>query len=87
MTEGSTNKAKVLAEAARRGLTSFMNDTKWRELQRAALEELPFFPPAYQRKDILHTLPEPARLDADVWIFGDSEGRHLAVLLDRMAQN
>src|ERR1043166_3957368 len=64
------HKAKVREEVARRGLTSFMNDTKWRELQRAALEELPFAPP-YQRKDVLLTSAEPGTFDTDVSHLGD----------------
>lgn len=35
-----------------RGLTSFMNNTKWRELRTAMLEEMPFEPP-YEYKTLL----------------------------------
>ncbi len=44
-------KRAVLAEVERRVLTSFMNDTRWREL-REAVETLPF-PPVFQRQDVL----------------------------------
>lgn len=44
-------KRAVVAEVERRVLTSFMNDTRWREL-RDAVATLPFAP-AFQRQDVL----------------------------------
>jgi hypothetical protein len=42
-------RAKLIAIVTARGLTSYMNDTKWRELCAAVHEELPF-PPAFEQK-------------------------------------
>lgn len=65
---------RILREVAARGLTSYMNRTKWLELQAAVRSELPFRPP-YQRKDLFHDKPEPATFEEDVWYVGDwSEG-------------
>ena len=44
-------KAAVLTEVERRVLTSYMNDTRWREL-REAVETLSF-PPVFQRQDVV----------------------------------
>lgn len=41
-----------------RGLTSHMNDTKWRELCVAVFEEMPFVPP-YEEKYVLKNEPQP----------------------------
>ncbi len=71
MYDEQKHKREVRAEAAKRGLASCMNDTKWRELL-AEIGKLPF-PPPYQRKDVLHSEPEPARFDADVSYHGDWE--------------
>lgn len=70
MTDIDRRRQRIRREVMERGLTSFMNDTKWRALQRVMLEELPF-PPPYQRKDVLQAAPDPAVFDADVWYFGD----------------
>jgi hypothetical protein len=70
MTPDEKHKAAVRAEVERRGLTSVMNDTKWRELRQAVRAELPFRPP-YQRKDVLEGAPAPATFDADVDYHGD----------------
>ena len=69
MYDEEKHKAEVRAELTRRGLGSFMNDTKWQELV-AEIKKLPF-PPPYQRKDVLFAKPEPSRFDADVWYHGD----------------
>jgi len=70
MSDIEKHKERVGIEVAKRGLVSFMNDTKWLELQRAAVDELPFAPP-FQRKDVLQPVLEPARFDTDVWWHGD----------------
>lgn len=45
-------KAKVLAEVERRGLASFMNQTRWEKLCEAVYAELPF-PPAFDLQTVL----------------------------------
>lgn len=45
--------SKVRQEVERRELVSLMNNTRWRQFQKAMEEELPF-PPLYIRKDILN---------------------------------
>jgi hypothetical protein len=60
---------KVKAALSARGLGSYMNDTKWRELF-AEIDNLPF-PPPYQRKDILSDDPDPKIFDEDVRYHGD----------------
>lgn len=52
------DRRRVREAAARRGLASFMNDTKWRELRRAVLDELPF-PPMFQLQGMLGARVEP----------------------------
>lgn len=52
-----------------RGLTSFMNDTKWRELC-VAVRALPF-PPAYQVKLVDAEEPNPPALEPVSSYFGD----------------
>ena len=47
---GKYNNKKTLQQSVneilqRRGLTSYMNNTKWREFQNAMIEEMPFSPP------------------------------------------
>jgi hypothetical protein len=69
MYDPNKHKLKVRAAAAERGLGSYMNDTKWRELL-IEIGKLPF-PPPYQRKDILHAEAEPCTFDADLWCWGD----------------
>src|SRR6266542_2970597 len=64
------SKKQIDAEVARRGLVSIMNDTKWRELQKAVRAELAFAPP-YQLKVILNPHPEPGQFDTDVDHLGD----------------
>lgn len=65
------HKNEVKLALAKKGLGSYMNDTKWRELL-AEIDKLPF-PPPYQRKDILRSEPEPTHFDSDVWYLGDWE--------------
>ncbi|TCV65934.1 MULTISPECIES: DUF6678 family protein [Neorhizobium] len=48
----SNETAKVRRAIAERGLSSHMNDTKWRALCTAVAEEFPF-PPPYQVKCVL----------------------------------
>ncbi|HXJ57354.1 MAG TPA: DUF6678 family protein [Verrucomicrobiae bacterium] len=64
------SKQQIDTEVAMRGLVSIMNDTKWRELQKAVRAELPFAPP-YQLKVVLNPHPEPEQFDADVHYLGD----------------
>lgn len=60
---------EVQEEIKRRGLTSYMNNTKWMELQAAIENELPFSPP-YVRKDLAG--PEPRHeFREDVGSWGD----------------
>jgi uncharacterized protein DUF6678 len=64
------SKHQVNVEAAKRGLVSVMNDTKWRELQKAVRTELPFAPP-YQLKVVLNPQPHPEHFEAEVDYLGD----------------
>lgn len=64
------SKHQVNVEVARRGLVSVMNDTKWRELQKAVRTELPFAPP-YQLKVVLNPHPHPEHFETDVDYLGD----------------
>ncbi len=60
----------VREEIARRGLTSWMNDTKWREFRKAMETEMPF-PPPYLYKTLFEEeagLPDFSR---DVRYLGD----------------
>lgn len=75
MYDKAHHKHKVKAELTKRGLGSFMNDTKWQELL-VEIHKLPFSPP-YQRKDVLHLEPEPSSFDSEVSYLGDwKEGIH-----------
>ncbi|MFN3500997.1 MAG: DUF6678 family protein [Allorhizobium sp.] len=70
---GSTERSetlKVRRVIAERGLTSHMNDTKWRELCRAVNDELPFAPP-YQVKYLLSETPHPDELEVAPSYHGD----------------
>jgi hypothetical protein len=71
MYDEDRHKRDVQAELARRGIGSLMNDTKWKEIL-VEINKLPF-PPPYQRKDVLHSLPEPSDFDYDVSYLGDWE--------------
>lgn len=53
-------KKRIRNVLAERGLASYMNDTKWRELCRG-IGKLPF-PPAYQIKRVDADAPEPLEL-------------------------
>jgi hypothetical protein len=60
-------KAAVLAEVERRGLASFMNDTRWRALVEAVHAELPF-PPPFQLQPVLGEREPPWNVEAvDYW--------------------
>jgi hypothetical protein len=63
------SKQQTIKEAARRGLVSVMNDTKWRELQNAVRGDLPFAPP-YQLKVLFNPDAEPGHFDTDVDYLG-----------------
>ncbi len=65
-----SQKEKVRDEISRRGLTSVLNGTKWRELTKAIKSELPFRPP-YQMKSILSSTLHPSSFEKDVWYHGD----------------
>lgn len=65
-----TFKEKVMNAVSERQLTSVMNNTKWKVLQSAVLNILPF-PPPYQAKYILEDSPSPNEFDNDVWYLGD----------------
>lgn len=70
---GSTDRkerSRVRRAIAERGLSSHMNDTKWRELCKAVTEDLPF-PPAYQVKRVLAELPDPAAFESSPSYYGD----------------
>jgi hypothetical protein len=60
---------KIGAILMERGLTSHMNDTKWRELC-AAIAELPF-PPVYQVKTLDEAEPYPDTLEPSSSYGGD----------------
>ena len=64
------HKNAVRDAVAERGLASFMNDTKWKELALAVSKELPF-PPPYQRKDVLESTAYPPEFNDDVSYRGD----------------
>lgn len=44
-----SRKERVLELIEKRGLVSFMNTTKWKELKRAVIEEMPFQPKYYMK--------------------------------------
>ncbi len=68
------DKSKVRKVVNEKQLFSVMNNTKWRELQNAVVEWLPF-PPPYQIKNVLGNEPYPKEFEEDVWYWGDwSEG-------------
>lgn len=53
-----------------RGLTSQMNDHKWRALCSAVVEQLPF-PPPYQEKHVTSDVPHPEVLESAPGYHGD----------------
>ncbi|WP_439626666.1 DUF6678 family protein [Shinella sp.] len=61
---------KVRRAIKERGLSSHMNDTKWRALCTAIAEELPF-PPPYQIKLVLSDVADPQVFEAAPWYNGD----------------
>lgn len=70
---GSTERSetlKVRRVIAERGLTTYMNDTKWRALCRAVNDELPFAPP-YQVKLLLSETPHPVEFEVSPSYYGD----------------
>ncbi|GKV54477.1 hypothetical protein NCCP2222_04240 [Sporosarcina sp. NCCP-2222] len=64
------HKMRVMEAVADRNLASVMNDTKWRELQDAVLNEL-LFPPPYQIKYVMEDQLYPEEFESDVWYWGD----------------
>lgn len=65
-----TYKKKVIAALAERNLVPILNDTKWRELQEAVMNNLLFTPP-YQAKYLLENVVHPEEFEDDVWYLGD----------------
>ncbi len=66
----SDETSKVRRAIAERGMTSHMNNTKWRTLCLAITEELPF-PPPYQVKYVLKERPNPEEIETSPWYHGD----------------
>ncbi|WP_144511009.1 DUF6678 family protein [Bacillus sp. FJAT-22090] len=64
------NKLRVIKTVAEKNLVSIMNDTKWRELQDAVINNL-LFPPPYQAKYLLEDILHPEEFESDVWYWGD----------------
>lgn len=64
--------AEVRRAIEKRGLTSHMNDTKWRALCTAIADKLPF-PPCYQAKLVLEETPGP-EIEAAPYGWGDWAG-------------
>jgi hypothetical protein len=62
--------AKVRRVMIQRGLSSHVDDNKWRELCTAVAEELPF-PPPYQVKLVASELGEPEELESAPSYYGD----------------
>lgn len=74
MNKEDKHKLRTRLEIEKRGLTSIMNNTKWRAFCDAMYEALPF-PPPYIRKDVLNNDAQP--FDEDVWYIGNyDEGIH-----------
>ncbi|WP_432286695.1 DUF6678 family protein [Aminobacter sp. BA135] len=71
------DKKRIREILTERGLASYMNDTKWRELCRG-MYQLPF-PPAYQVKYV-HQAPETHELEYAPAYFGDWARTHEASL-------
>ncbi|WP_025028241.1 DUF6678 family protein [Caldalkalibacillus mannanilyticus] len=70
-------KKNIQSVLSEKQLHPIMNNTKWKELQSAVINTLPF-PPPYQVKYVLEETPEPISFDNDVWYFGDwNEGLSL----------
>lgn len=65
----AARRRRIRRRLVERGLTSFMNDTKWRELC-VAVRALPF-PPAYQVKAVDADAPDPPRFEPVSSYFGD----------------
>lgn len=68
--DAEAHKRRMRRILTERGLTSFMNDTKWRLLCEAVASELPF-PPAYQLKRLDVEGPYPRELDHEPSYYGD----------------
>ena len=62
--------AQVRRVVQQRGLTSLMNDTRWRALCTAIAEKLPF-PPPYQAKLVLSEKAHPEVFEAAPSYWGD----------------
>lgn len=62
-------KKKILKIVEQRQLCSYMNDTKWSELRKAVLEEMPFSPPFTIKW--VYDSANPDSLQEDVYYLGD----------------
>ena len=63
-----SRKELVLEQIEERGLVSYMNTTKWKELQNA-IDDLPF-PPPYVLKDVCKDEANVPKFDEDVSYWG-----------------
>ncbi len=64
---------KVRKVIEQRGLCSYMNTTKWKELCNSMIEEMPF-PPPFIIKDLFdEKCDEEQSFQQDVWYWGDWE--------------
>lgn len=66
-----TLKEKALQIILERNLSSFMNDTKWRELRTAVMQEMPFPPPYIAKTLFENSCKEERDFQQDVWYEGD----------------
>jgi len=68
--KGTMTLATVRKTLERRGLSSVMNDTKWKRLREEVLGSLPW-PPAYQLKGVMAEEPEPRNFEPSCAYHGD----------------
>ncbi len=67
-----TFKEKIRKIVQQRNLCSYMNDTKWRELQHAMVHEMPF-PPPYEIKYLFENETKENQFYQDVPFLGEWE--------------
>ena len=68
----------ILKETERRGLTSCMNDTKWREFLMAMVQEMPFCPPYIYKTLFEEEEGDYFDFSEDVWYTGDYDEESFA---------